>query len=90
MWKQVAESLKQLLLLTERTQQNRREIKELRQEMRDHAKAVERLTYEAQRSRDQEAHEREKIALRLENEMLRFERRLPEAKRGSDRNNDDR
>lgn len=89
MWKQVAESLKQLLLLTtEQTQRNRREIKEMRQEMQDLTRVVERLAYEVQRVRDHEVHEREKMALRLENEMLRFERRLPEAKRGADGNND--
>ena len=80
MWKQLFESLKQLLLLTEQTQQNRSEIKELRQEIRDLAKAVERLAYELHRSRENEAHERHKMALQLENEMLRFERRLPPSK----------
>jgi hypothetical protein len=30
-----------------------------------------------ERQRENEAHEREKMLLRLENELLRFERRLP-------------
>ncbi len=84
MWKQLFESLKQLLLLTEQTRQNRSEIKELRQELHDLAKAVERLAYELHLFRENETHEREKMALRLENEMLRFERRLPAPKPDQD------
>ena len=47
------------------------------------------MAYEIQRLRDDfdhfkdnERHEREKAALRLENEMLRFERRLPSGRPG--------
>ena len=42
--------------------------------------AVERLAYEIHRVSDKEGHEREQLALRLENELLKFERRLPPAK----------
>ncbi len=44
------------------------------------ASAVERLAHELHRVRENEAHEREKMALKLENELLRFERRLPSGK----------
>ncbi len=49
-------------------------------EVRNLWRAVEVLTFEVQRTRETDAHEREKLALRLENEMLRFERRLPAPK----------
>ena len=77
MWKQIYEALKQLLLLTQQTEQNRVEIKELRQELDDLTSAVELLAYEVRRDRENEAHEREKLVLRLQNELLKFERRLP-------------
>ena len=51
--------------------------KNLRQEVRDLTRAVERLAYEIHRVAEKDDHEHEKIALRLENELLRFEKRLP-------------
>lgn len=41
---------------------------------------IERMAYEIRRGLDEERHEREKSALRLENELLKFERRLPTGK----------
>ena len=38
---------------------------------------VRHLSYELRRVAETDAHEREKLALRLENVLLRFERRLP-------------
>lgn len=66
MWKQIYEALKQLLLLTQQTERNRSEIKELRQELQELTSVIERLAYEVRRSRENEEHEREKMALRLE------------------------
>ena len=50
------------------------------------ASALERLIYEVHRvsekidhASENEVHEREKLALRLENELLKFERKLPPA-----------
>lgn len=77
MWKQILEMAKRLLLLAQDTQRNRDEIKELRQELRDLTRAVERLAYEIHRVGEKDEHEREKIVLRVDNELLRFERRLP-------------
>ncbi|MEK6301818.1 MAG: hypothetical protein AABO41_13995 [Acidobacteriota bacterium] len=54
------------------------------QQLRELARAMERLAYEVHRVNERvdsvstnEAQEREKLALQLENELLRFERRLP-------------
>jgi hypothetical protein len=38
------------------------------------------LAFELSRVAERDAHEREKLALRLQNDLLRFERRLPEGK----------
>ena len=89
MWKQIYESLKQLVLLSEQTRENRREIKALRQELRDLTAVVERLAHEMGRASENQAHEREKLELRLENTLLRFERRLGgEKSRAQDEEND--
>ena len=63
-----------------------REIKELREELRDLTLVVQRLAFEMQRSHDNAAHERqrdrenaaheqEKLLLRLENTLLKLEKR---------------
>lgn len=49
----------------------------MRREMDEMARAIERLAYEIKRTQDEDRHEREMLALRLENELLKFERRLP-------------
>ena len=63
--------------VAEETQRNSTAIRELRQEVDEMGRVLDRVLYELQRQRENEAHEREKLALRLENELLRFERRLP-------------
>lgn len=79
MLKQLYDLLKKLLLVAHESQQNKTEIKELRQEIKDLTAVVQRLAYEIHRVSENEAHEREKMSLRLENELLKFERRLPSA-----------
>ncbi|MGH9898584.1 MAG: hypothetical protein ACRD4L_07025 [Pyrinomonadaceae bacterium] len=76
MWKQILEIAKRLFLVAQDNQRNRDEIKELHQEMRNLSRAVEHLAYEIHRVSDRDNNEREKIMLQLENELLRFERRL--------------
>jgi len=63
--------------VAEETQRNSTEIRELRQELNAMGKILDQVLYELQRQKENEAHERDKLALRLENELLRFERRLP-------------
>jgi hypothetical protein len=91
MWKELWEYGKQLLSLTRETQQSRaeiaslqRELKEVRQELRLLAEAVQFLRFEQQRDRENAAHERDKLLLRLENAFLRQERRLPPAGSGEE------
>ena len=76
MWKRVADIAMMLFTFGEGLQQNRADIKELQREVRDLTAAVTKLSYEVQRVRDNDSHEREKLALRLANELLKFERGL--------------
>jgi hypothetical protein len=52
----------------------------LQKQVRDLAAALEPLAYEIHRVGEKDEHERERLILRLENELLKFERRLPPAK----------
>ena len=77
MWQQLYDSLKRLMLLKEQTDKNTSDIKELQQEVKALTAVVQHLIYEMRSNRNDEAHERENMALRLQNELLKFERRLP-------------
>ncbi len=48
--------------------------------MHDLTAVVHGAVHELRRVSEHDGHEREKLALRLENELLRFERRLPGGK----------
>jgi hypothetical protein len=80
MWKQFATLALRLWSLTEDTTRNKAEIKELRQQLDALALEVRDLAYELRHVAEHEAHEWEKWVLKLENELLRFERRLPASK----------
>ncbi len=95
MWKDLIEFTKAVFSLQRDTQQNKDDIKKcernieiLQQDVKDIRKEfskltviVERLAFEIQRVSDRETTEREKMVLQLENEMLKFERRLPSGKK---------
>ncbi len=78
------EWLTQMIVLAGETQRNSDDIKQMRREIDEMARVLERLAYEVRRGQDEEKHEREKLALRLENELLKFERRLPTGKRSEE------
>ncbi len=94
MWKDLIEFTKSVFFLQRDTQQNKedikkteqnieknqQDIKEIRKEFSQLVLVVEKLMFEIQRVSDRENAEREKLALQLENEMLKFERRLPSGK----------
>jgi septal ring factor EnvC (AmiA/AmiB activator) len=94
MWKEIIEFGKDLLLLTRETQQNKsdikrcedkivsleREIDDIRADFNKLVHLVHQLSYDIEKVGEREKNEREKIALQLENEMLKFERRLPQGK----------
>ncbi len=77
MWKQLGEFFKHVLFLTQETQENQNDIRRLEQEMREVKDALKLLAFEVSKLRDNEQHEREKMALRFEIELLRSGRQLP-------------
>lgn len=80
MWREFFKLVKQLVTLAQDTERNKTEIETLREELRELSLTVEGLKHGLRRVVEGEAHEREKLVLRLENELLRFERRLPGGK----------
>lgn len=94
MWKQVYEYTKDFLLLSRETQENksdikeqkleikeiRSEVKQLRSDFNNLVLLVQKLSFDIQQVSDREEGERQRMALQLENEMLKFERRLPSGK----------
>jgi hypothetical protein len=80
MWKKLYEVLTRLFALTQKVERHDKEIVELRQEIKELTSVMQRLVYEIQRISERELHEREKMQLRLENQLLRFQRRLPPGK----------
>jgi TolA-binding protein len=91
MWKEIFSAIREVFILSEKTEQNKNSVIELRSDFRELETKVTqlsdivrlliqdniRLREESQNARREEANEREKIALKLENEMLKFEKRLP-------------
>ena len=51
-------------------------------ELRKLKEAIQRLAYEVQRTQENEAHEREKLELRLETQKLRAAKQLPQGMAG--------
>ncbi len=91
MFKQLIDLTAQIFFLAKDTQQNKADIKDakqqikdvqndvndLRREVQELARGFERLAYELRRVSENDAQERKYLALQLENELLKFERRLP-------------
>ena len=75
MWKKLFGYFAHLLTVAEATRENKAEIVQMRSELRDLALSVQLLAHD-------QRHDMEKLALRLENELLKFERRLPPSKHG--------
>lgn len=73
MLKEIFSLFRSAVLLHREVQENARDIAELRSQL---DKVTDDLQSLASQLQD-ERHEREKLALRLENVLLRFERRLP-------------
>ncbi len=82
MWPKLLAYFSHLLTLAETTQENKSEIKEIRQELRQLTATMQGVIHELQALRAEQRHQAERLTLRLENELLRFERRLPPGKSG--------
>ena len=79
MWKKLYELLEQLVTLAQRVSRHDKQVEELRQEVRELTGMMHRLAIEVNRLADRQTSDREKMELWVENQMLRFERRLPPA-----------
>lgn len=77
MWQQFFTGIKNLILLQEQTDQNAAKIKEMQSELTALTAALQQLIYEVRGNKKDEGYECENMALRLQNELLKFERRLP-------------
>lgn len=80
MWQKIADLTKLVFSFGETLQQNRSDIKELQREVRQLTTALQLLAQEVRHMRETQQTEQEKTLLRLENELLKFERRLPPGK----------
>jgi hypothetical protein len=76
MWQKLYEFGKQLLTLKNQVDKNTQDIKELRQDLKELTSLVQKLAYKLDRNSENDAHEREKLMLRLENALLKIERRF--------------
>ena len=71
MWEKFLGSVKDFILAGELTRLNTADVRELRKRNEELTILVERLAFEIQRIKENEAHEREKLLLRLENRSLK-------------------
>ncbi len=70
------EIIKQLLGLAKDTQANKDDIKAVQSRLETVTETLKQVIFELQRLKENEAHEREKLGLRLQNVLLRSERPL--------------
>lgn len=94
MWTKILEYAQNLIFLQRETQQNKADIKECEQEIKENKRdleklrsefnqlvlLVQKLSFDIERIDEREKAERERLALELSYEMLKFERRLPQGK----------
>jgi len=84
MWKRLFEFGKLIASLTQKSREHEADIKQLQQDVKDVrlelravSEMLQLLRVEFHNERDVQARDRENLVLRLENTLLKFERRLP-------------
>ncbi len=75
MLKQIGDFIKQIASLTQDTQKNKADIKQLQEQMQLVLEELRQIKFDNRRDRENAAHEHEKLLLRLEVALLRSERR---------------
>lgn len=75
MWKQIVDLGKKVYSVTQDTQKNIEDIKAIQTQLEALSEKVRQMAYEQQRDRENAAHERENLFLRLEVALLRSDRR---------------
>jgi hypothetical protein len=76
MWRDIAEYIQKLFKVKEQVDQNSSRLASLEEEVSVLSQAVVDLQYQVLKNAADERHEREKLAMRLEIALLRFERQL--------------
>lgn len=79
MWEKIYNFGRLIFGLSEDLKENRANSERLEQEVRDLTMVVRQLAFELQRTRENEAHEREKLELRLRIELLQSGKTLPQS-----------
>ena len=77
MWKKLLELLRTQVFLARDLQENRENIAKLRETVDELSSLMIKLQFEIEAIRQEDRHEREKMLLKMENTLLRFERLLP-------------
>ncbi|MGD9564079.1 MAG: hypothetical protein AB7F88_15290 [Pyrinomonadaceae bacterium] len=77
MWEKFLGAVKDFIIAGELTRRNSDDIRELRRRNEDLSILVERLAFEVQRLRENEAHEREKLLLRFDAKPKQIRKQLP-------------
>ena len=77
---QVVKFGRELLALKSQVQKNTTEIKEIRKDLHELSEAISSLVNVVQRNHDNDAHEREKLELRLKIILLEHFQKLPSAR----------
>ncbi len=79
MWKQFFEALSNVFTLMQRVERQEKEIRELRQELKEVLAVMQRLAYEQRRASEREADTRRLLLLEVENQILKAKLQLPPA-----------
>ena len=75
-WQQLYQYGRHVLEITQKVERHDTEIKDIQQDIKDLTAAIHRLAYEVKLDRETESKDREMLMLRVENQLLKFERRL--------------
>ena len=75
MMKSIIEILRQLIGMSKDTQETKESVRELQAAERISNDTLKRVIFELERNRENEAHERDKLQLRMENAQLQADRR---------------
>jgi len=75
MWKLLGDFAKRIAFLTQDTQKNKTDIKELQEQVQALTEEIREMKFDSRRDRENTAHQYENLVLHLEVALLRSERR---------------
>lgn len=81
MWDKLWKLLQTVITLAKDLEQTRKDVRDIQQELMKLTMAVQHLAGEIQHAKREDASEREKMAMQLQIEFLKFEKRLPTSSR---------